>query len=333
MIARMRRPGGSVLLTLCVAAALAGCASGRRGISGSGTVEMDEIDVASQIGGRVLRLSVAEGDSVNAGDTLAVLDQGEVLAGLEARQGEAQRALAQLRDVEAGPRLAEIRAAEAELRSATAQATLAAADFVRAQALFDRHVVAAADLDRARAARDAASARRYAAAQQVDLLRAGSRTQQVAAARGGAAAARAQVTAAASRAHELTLLAPIRGTVLLRNFEPGEIAAAGVPVVTLGDPGRLWMRIYVSAPRLAQVRLGAAAEVTAPGFGARRFTGRVVQIASRAEFTPRAALTEEERANLMFGVKIALDASAGALKAGLPADARILPVDGAPAAR
>jgi hypothetical protein len=50
-----------------------------------------------------------------------------------------------------------------------------------------------------------------------------------------------------------------------------------------------------------------------------------VSIASEAEFTPRAALTEEEQANLVFAVKIMLDRSGGALKAGLPADARILP--------
>jgi HlyD family secretion protein len=67
----------------------------------------------------------------------------------------------------------------------------------------------------------------------------------------------------------------------------------------------------------------------------RRFPGRVVEIASQAEFTPRAALTEEERANLVFGVKIEIESSGGALKPGLPADARIGPgpADAAPGSR
>ena len=56
----------------------------------------------------------------------------------------------------------------------------------------------------------------------------------------------------------------------------------------------------------------------------RPYAGRVVSIATEAEFTPRAALTEEEQANLVFGVKVALEPTHGALKAGLPADARIL---------
>ncbi|MBI5710820.1 MAG: efflux RND transporter periplasmic adaptor subunit [Candidatus Eisenbacteria bacterium] len=312
-------------LALATALALvAGCGNGRDAVTASGTVELDEVDVASLIGGRVVTLRVDEGDTVRAGDTLAVLDQGEVLAGLDARRAEAQRALAQWRDLEAGPRAPEVQTGEAELRATTAQWTLAQAELERIQALYDHHVVAASDLDRARTARDTAAARREAAAKQVQLLRAGSRAQQVTAARSAALAAEAQVAAARSRAHELVLTAPAPGVVLLREFEPGEIVPAGVPVVTLGDPERLWMRVYVPAPQLARVRLGAAVEVRAQGYGGRAFAGRVVAIATHAEFTPRAALTEEERANLVFGVKVALEPSGGALKAGLPADARIL---------
>jgi HlyD family secretion protein len=109
----------------------------------------------------------------------------------------------------------------------------------------------------------------------------------------------------------------------LRNFEPGELASAGAPIVTLGNPDSLWIRVYVAAPKLGGVRLGAPVEVRAVGVPGRTFPGRVVEIASRAEFTPRAALTEEERANLVFGVKVVLDPSDGRLKAGLPADAMI----------
>jgi HlyD family secretion protein len=118
-------------------------------------------------------------------------------------------------------------------------------------------------------------------------------------------------------------MAPVHGVVLLRNFETGELAQPGQPVMTLGDPESLWVRVYVAAPQIGRVRLGAHAEVLADGFGKRTFAGRVTTIATQAEFTPRAALTEEERANLVFAVKIALDPTGGALKAGLPVDVRI----------
>jgi len=94
-------------------------------------------------------------------------------------------------------------------------------------------------------------------------------------------------------------------------------------VVTLGDPDSLWVRAYVAAPEIGRVRIGATAEVSVDGFRKRAFPGRVVSIATSAEFTPRAALTEEERANLVFAVRIAMDPSGGTLKAGLPVDVRI----------
>jgi HlyD family secretion protein len=96
-----------------------------------------------------------------------------------------------------------------------------------------------------------------------------------------------------------------------------------VPILTLGDPRKLWMRVYVAAPQVARVRLGDRVSVKVLG-DPKSYPGRVVEIATRAEFTPRAALTEEERANIVFGVKVALDAPEGRLKPGLPADARIL---------
>ena len=309
-------------LALAALAAHAGCAADPATVTASGTIEFDEVDVASQVGGRVERLLVEEGDSVRAGDTLAVLDQGEVLAGLEQRAADAARAVAQLRDLRAGARSQELDAAQAELAAATAQSQLARNDAARAETLFRRNVVAEAELDRARAERDAAEARRMAAQRQVDLMRAGSRSDQIRAAVEAEAAAHAQLDAARSRAHELVLTAPIGGVVLLRNLHLGEVAGPTVPVVTLGDPNRLWMRVYVAAPRIGAVRRGDSATVRVTGFR-RTFPGRVVEIASQAEFTPRAALTEEERANLVFGVKITVESGQGVLKPGLPADALI----------
>jgi HlyD family secretion protein len=155
------------------------------------------------------------------------------------------------------------------------------------------------------------------------MLGTSSRQHQIAAARAAALAADARLAGARSNSRELVLTAPITGVVLLRNAEAGEVVGPGVPLVTLGNPDRLWVRVYVAAPQIGKVLLGAPAQVRATGFGSRDFTGRVVEIASRAEFTPRAALTEDERANLVFGVKIQLDPTGGVLKPGLPADARI----------
>jgi HlyD family secretion protein len=293
-------------------------------IRGSGTIEMDEIDIASLVGGRVLRLSVVEGDSVRAGDTLAVLSRGEVAAEVAAQAAEAARAQSQARDLAQGARPAELMIARDALRAAEAELTLQRKNHERTAQLAESGVVPPADLDRAKAALDAAQARTSAARENVRLQEAGFRRQQVAAARQGAAAEQAQLAGARSRANELVLTAPRRSVVLLVNYQAGELVPPSSPVLTLGDPDSLWMRVYVAAPQLTRLRLGAPAEVRPIGAG-RAYDGRVVSIATEAEFTPRAALTEEEQANLVFGVKLALAPSNGALKAGLPADARIRP--------
>jgi len=308
-------------LPLLLALAAGSCSRSDE-IRASGTIEMDEVDVSSLSGGRVLTLAVNEGDSVQAGDTLAVLDRGELVADLQAQAARAQSAAAQYHDLQAGARPEEVLAARADLAAARADAELADSNFVRMQKLAASRVVAQQELDRARAQRDAAAAKVRAAAENLRMRETGYRTQQVTAARDAATAAEAQLAGARSRAQELVLTAPISGVVLLKNFQPGEVVQPGAAVVTLGNPDSLWMRVYVGAPRLTAVRLGAPADVTPVG-AHRTYPGRVVEIASRAEFTPRAALTEEEQANLVFGVKLNLAPSGGALKAGLPAEARI----------
>jgi len=302
--------------------ALAGCSGDPNEIRGSGTIEMDEIDVASFVGGRLVRLNVLEGDTVRAGDTLAVLDRGEVAAELAAQAAQAERAQAQARDLVQGSRPAELVIARESLRAANAQLELAKASYDRTERLAKNGVAAPADLDRARAERDAAAAHAAAAAEQLRLQEEGFRHQQVTAAVQGASAALAQLAGAKSRASELVLTAPRSGVVLLANFEQGELVPPSAPVLTLGDPDSLWMRVYVAAPRLTRLRIGAPAEVRPVGVK-KPFSARVVSIASRAEFTPRAALTEEEQANLVFGVKLAIARTGGELKAGLPAEARI----------
>jgi membrane fusion protein YbhG len=313
-----------------VVALLSGCGGDPNTIHASGIIEMDEIDVASMVGGRVARLTVDEGDSVRAGDTLAVLERAEVAAELRAQAAEAERAAAQSQEVKSGPRAPEIRAARANVAALQAQLALAEKQYERMQSLFRQDATSAEQVDRAKSARDDLVGRRDAAREQLRLLEAGSRREDVVQARQAAAAARASMVGALSRANELVLVSPVNGVVLLRNFEPGELAAANVPVITLGNPESLWVRAYVAAPLVSRIRRGAAAQITLGGGDRRRFPGRVAEIATKAEFTPRAALTEEERANIVFAVKIALAPSGGQLKAGLPADASIRTVRPAP---
>jgi HlyD family secretion protein len=313
--------GWSIALALLAVACRS--SESRNTIEGTGTVEIVEVDVSPLTPGRVTRVLVDEGSAVRPGDTLAVLTQSTLGPDIEGRRARVAAAEASLRDLTAGARGAELERAAAELRAAEADAVRTERDLARLTPLAERQDVSQQQLDAARAAARTAAARRDAAAQALRLLQQGTRTERVRAARAEVEAARAALGAAEASARDLVLLAPIAGTVMGRHVEPGEILGAGEPALTVGDVRRPWVRIYVSPAALARVRVGARATATLDAFPDRPFAGRVASVNDRAEFTPRVALTEEERADLLFGVKVDLDDSSGMLKAGLPVTVRI----------
>jgi HlyD family secretion protein len=137
------------------------------------------------------------------------------------------------------------------------------------------------------------------------------------------AEATADVAAAQTSAGELTLVAPAAGVVLTRYVEEGELVAPYQPVLSLGDAARPWARVYVNQRQLPRIRVGAPVVGHLDGLPDRPFGGRVASISPEAEFSPRVALTEEEREDLTFGVRVEFHDTTGALKAGLPITVRL----------
>lgn len=284
----------------------------------NGTLEIIEVDVAPLMTARVDRVLVEDGDSVRAGDTLVILSQPSSGADIEQRAATVSASRAGLADVQRGSRAPEIARAAAEVRALDAEAVRLSNDATRARRLFDAGAIARQQLEVAVTASQGASLRREAARQTLLLLQQGSTLERVAGARAGVQGAQASLSALQASVNALTLLAPSRGVVLSRNVEPGETIGAGQSAVTLGDSGRPWVRVYVNARDLPRVKVGAPARATVDGLPGRQFNGRVVAINTKAEFTPRVALTEDERADMTFGVKVEFDDTSGALKPGLP---------------
>lgn len=119
------------------------------------------------------------------------------------------------------------------------------------------------------------------------------------------------------------LVSPINGVILNRISEPGEVVTPGTPVVVIGDPTDIYMRIYVSEKEVGRLRLGQEALLRIDAFPDRAFKGKVTFISPKAEFTPKNVQTKEERVTQMFAVKIAVSEPDGHLKAGMPADVEI----------
>lgn len=300
--------------------ALAGChRSADEPVRGTGTIEVRELDVSPQVPARVLRVLTDEGEPVRAGDTLVVLTQSTTRADIAGQEARVRAAEAGLREALAGPRRSEIQQAEAELRVAEAEVERTARELERIRPLAANAVVSRQTLDDASAAAEAATGRRDAAREALQLLREGTRPERVQAARAELASARAALAATRAVAQDLVLTAPVSGVVISRNAEPGELLSAGQSAITLGESAAPYVRVYVPTRQLPRVRPGQRAVARLDGFPHRPIPGEVVAISPQAEFTPRIALTEDERADLLFGVKVALTDTTGLLRPGLPA--------------
>ena len=322
---------GVLVLTLLLVLGLAyayggrlfGSGNGKPLVSVTGTIEAIQVDVSARIAGRIIERPVNEGDRVAAGQLLLRLDEAEQAAEVRRQEAAVRTAQSTVNDLLAGARREEMEDARAALQSASATREWTERDFRRAEGLFRQTLIAAQEVDRARQAYEVAAAQEKSARQKLLLLEAGSRPDQVETARGQLAQARNALDMARTRLREMTILSPLDGVVLRKNLEVGELANPGVPILTLMKPSDMWVRAYVPEEEVARIKVGSPAWVSVDGYPARRFPGRITEIASEAEFTPRNVQTRKERANLVFRIKIAVDNPEGILKPGMPADADI----------
>jgi HlyD family secretion protein len=141
--------------------------------------------------------------------------------------------------------------------------------------------------------------------------------------RAGLKAARAQIDLAQAQLANAYILSPIAGVVLARNFEVGELVFPGAQILKIGDLKQAWLRIYVPEKQMGRIRLGKPAAVYADAYRGEKFTGKVTWIAREAEFTPKNIQVREERSQLVFAVKIAIENGDEKLLPGMPADAEI----------
>jgi HlyD family secretion protein len=302
----------------------------------SGQVEATDVQVAAQVGGRLLELRVTEGDRVNAGDLVARLDTADAelaLARMKANLGQAE---AQLRLLVAGARAEDIRQAEAQVaaaendvRAADAELAAARADVERFEMLLNSNSGSRKQRDDAVTRRDVASARAQgardqvrAARENVTRLRAGSRREDIEAARARVAVSTAEIATWQKAIADATVTSPISGIVSEKLAEPGELLQPRSPLVVVTDLDNVWANVYVDEPVVPRLRLGQPATLFTDAGGA-GIGGIVSYISSQAEFTPRNVQTAEDRSKLVYRVKVSVSNSGGVLKAGMPVEAEI----------
>ena len=296
----------------------------------SGNIEITDAEVSFKIAGRVVERSASEGESVKAGQSVARLDTSELAQEVALRSAEVRAAEASLAELVAGSRPEEIAQSEAVVRRMQADVARARADFKRLKKLYEQDNVSGQDYDAAKSAVEVTTAKLGEVQEQLRLVRKGPRIEKVERARAQLQQAKEALALAETRLGYATLTSPLTGVVLSHNIEPGEFVAPGTPIVTVGDLEHVWLRAYVDETDLGHVKVGQAAQVTADTYPDKVYEGRVSFIASQAEFTPKSVQTKKERVKLVYRTKITVDNPHMELKAGMPADARIV-LDGAEA--
>jgi HlyD family secretion protein len=305
-----------------------------------GNVEATDMVVGAEASGRLVQYDVTEGQTLTAGAVVGAIDATQLT--LEREQLTAQRAVTASRIDEVRQQIegltaqhgvvtAQRDAAKAQRDALAAQHEIARRAYDRAKRLFDQQAATAQQLDQAE--RDYRVLEEQIRAQD-QQIRAHERqmtaqTEQVQAARAQEQTVRRQVTAADAqvdvadeRIRKSRVTSPIAGTVLTTYAKAGEIVQAGQPLFRLARLDAVDVRAYVTEPQLASIRLGQEARVSIDaGRGQlQALPGSVTWISSQAEFTPTPIQTREERADLVYAVKIRVANPDGRLKIGMPAD-------------
>ncbi len=317
------------VVVLLAAAAGCGKKAALSPTSASGYVEATDVRVAAKVAGRVATVAVHEGQRVAAGEVLVTLATTDTDLAITRASAERAQAVAQLRLLQAGSRSEDIRQAEAQAAAAEsdkgatdAELAAARADEVRFEQLIAANSGSRKQRDDAVARRQTAEARQRAAidrsraaAAQVARLRSGARPEELDAAKARVAATDAAIATLENDRKEAVILSPSAGTVTSRLVEPGELATPRSPLIVIVDLDHAWANVYVGEPLVPSLRVDATVSLKTDAGDT--LPGRIAFISPQAEFTPRNVQTSDERAKLVYRVKVLVDNSKGILKPGM----------------
>lgn len=293
-------------LILCMALVTFTACSRDRKPDAYGTFEAEEVVVSAETNGQLLTFTPVEGAQLDRGATVAMIDTTQLA--LERQQVIAQRQATGSRGNEVAQ----------QIRVLEIQRAVARRNYERTRRLFAEKAATAQQLDQAERDYRVLGA-------QIDALRA----QQQSVAR-EASSSEARVAQISERVGKSTIANPERGTVLATYVHAGEIVQPGQQLYRIADLDTLTLRAYVSETQLHAIRLGGEARVHIDSGDGKTtdIPGTITWISSKAEFTPTPIQTRDERADLVYAVKVRVPNTSGILKIGMPADVT-LPASGA----
>lgn len=307
----------SALVLLNCFVILVGCESGSQS-EALGTLERDRIRLSATTSELVSDVFVTEGQRVTRGQSLLQLDDRALQTQVRQARAELERAEAFLLQLKNGARVEELASSQARVSSAEALLLQRAKNYDRAVALVAKKVLGQADLDRALAERDSAVAALEDSREQLILLQRGTREEELQQAQAQWQIAFSGLALIEKQLSDLTLMATRTGTIDSLPWHLGERVPVGSTLVVLLADGNPFVRAYIPEGKRAAMKIGQKVAVNVDGADA-SFQGTISRLKNDPAFTPYYALTEEDRARLMYLAEIQLGDDAKHLPSGLPA--------------
>lgn len=292
-------------------------------ITATGMIEITQADLTPKVSGYLVERNFKEGDLVTKGQVIAIINKTDLTLQYLQSLGTYQSAQSKLSDLQAGSREAELASYHAAMIAAQNSYEKATNEYQRYDKLYQSGGISAQSLENYRLAVTSTEGQLKQATSAYQLAVEGTRTDAIESQRHIVEQTKAAMEASKSLLNDTEVKSPLTGRVLSKNYEVGEFVAAGSPIATIGDLSDCWVKIYVPSTLLGKIRLDQEAEVKIDSYPNQIFKGKIKEIATEAEFTPRQTITKNERANLVFAVKVYLDNPDGVFKPGMPAEVRI----------
>jgi HlyD family secretion protein len=264
----------------------------------TGTFEATEIIVSSEAGGKLLAFNLEEGQVLKSGQNIGAVDSTQLyLTSLQLRENQ-KAVLAGKPDIKT-----QMEATKKEIENARVERS-------RIENLVRGEVASQKQLDDINT-KIAVLESRLAAQQSSLNTTTSTLTQQ-------ASAINAQLAMVEDQLKKCNIVNPVDGTVLTKYAMQNEMTAPGKALYKIADLTSVILRAYVSGSQLSEIKLGQSVKVLvdAPDDGYKEYTGTITWVSDKAEFTPKTIQTKDERANLVYAVKISVK-NDGYLKLGM----------------
>ena len=275
-------------MIFAAAALLVGCGKKDKDYDATGTFEATEVTVSAEQTGKLMAFDITEGDKIEAGSQVGLIDTVQLY--LKARQMGATKLVYSAQKPETQKQIAATRQQIIKARQEVNRYTQLVKEDAANRKLLDDAKSQLQVLERQLEA-------------QTSSLN--TSTKSLNAQMGTVDVEKLQIADQLQKCH---ILSPISGTVLDKYAEPGEFATIGKPLFKIADTDNMYLRAYITSDQLRSVKIGQQVKVFSDYGGGNRkeYRGTVTWISSKSEFTPKTILTDDERADLVYAIKIAV---------------------------